>query len=101
MAEHNRIIGAGNMPPNLHHKHKELKRLHRAFDPTCGFYLARAVVGNTAGLTPGTLHHVAGINFPAEMLELVDPQTQAPPVYVAGFDDVEIVARNDNPVQPR
>ena len=79
----------------------ELKRLHRAFDPMCGFYLARALPGNQAGLPPGSVHHVAGIHFMAEMLELVDPQTQAPPVYVAGFDDVEIVARNDNPVQPR
>ena len=78
----------------------ELKRLHRAFDPMCSFYLARALPGNQAGLPPGSVHHVAGIQFMAEMLELVDPKTQQPPVYCAAFSDVEIVGRQDNPNQP-
>ena len=77
-----------------------LKRLHRAFDPTCAHYLVRALPNNAAGLAPGSLHHLAGLNWMAEMVELVDAQTQEPPVYVAGFADVEVVARKDNPEQP-
>ena len=96
MSEINRLNGAGNRPLS---PMKKLEKLHRAFDPTCGFYLARALPGNTAGLPAGSLHHVAGINWMAEMLELIDPQTQAPPVYMAAFEDVEIVGRNDNPDQ--
>ena len=101
MTDMNRLNGLGNMRPAKPLKPgASLKRLHRAFDPTCGHYLARALPGNNAGLPPGTLHHVAGINWPAEMLELVHPETQEPPVYVAGFADVEIVLRADNPEQP-
>jgi len=72
---------------------KKLKRLHRAFDPTCAYFLARALPDNRAGLPAGSLHHVAGMNWMAELLELVDPDTQQPPVYCAGFGDVELVAR--------
>ncbi len=79
---------------------KTVKRLHRAFDPMCAFYLARALPGNQAGLEPGSLHHIAGMNWMAEMVELIDPNTQEPPVYVAQFSDIEVVARNDNPEQP-
>ena len=72
---------------------RSLKRLHPAFDPSQAFYLARALPGNSAGLPAGSLHHVAGIHFMAEMIELVDPHTQQPPVYAAKFEDVEIVGR--------
>ena len=103
MSDTNRLNGLGNMrpaKPNLIKPGQTLKRLHRAFDPTCAFYLAKALPGNRAGLPPGSLHHVAGMNFMAEMVELVHPETQRPPVYFAGFADVEIVARNDNPKAP-
>ena len=79
---------------------ESLKRLHRAFDPMCAFYLVRALPGNAAGLVPGSLHHLAGMNWMAELVELVEPENQQPPVYVAAFSDVEIVARQDNPEQP-
>ena len=74
---------------------RSLKRLARPFDPTCGFYLARALPGNSANLTPGSLHHIAGMNWMAERVELCDPHTQRPPVYMADFDDIEVVGRND------
>ena len=98
MSEHNRLNGMGNMPPAKLMRIKpgqSLKRLHKAFDPTCAVFLARALPGNSAGLPAGSLHHVAGINWMAEMLELIHPQTQEPPVYVAGFGDVEIVGRQE------
>ena len=103
MSEINRLNGLGNMrpaKPKLIKPGESLKRLHRAFDPTCAFYLVRALPNNSAGLPPGSLHHLAGMNWMAEMVELLNPHTQEPPVYVAGFDDVEMVARNDNPEQP-
>lgn len=79
MAETNRINGLmGGMEMAV------LKRLHRAFDPTCAYFLART-------LADQKLHQVV----------LCDPQTQAPPTYMAEFADLEIVARNDNPEQPR
>ena len=68
--------------------------MHKAFDPTKAYFLARALPGNQAGLAPGSLHHVAGMHWMAQMLELVEPIHQQPPVYVAGFDDVELVGRN-------
>ena len=98
MSDLNRLNGAGNMPtpkPTRIKPDAVLKPLHGAFDPTNFFYLARAKKGNDAGLPPGSLHHVAGINFQAQMVELIDPQTQEPPVYIARFEDVEIVGRND------
>ncbi len=94
----NRLNGLGNMrpaKPNLIRPGQSLKRLHRAFDPTCAHYLVRALPGNEAGLPPGSLHHVAGMNWMAEMVELVNPHTQEPPVYVAGFNYVEVVARQE------
>jgi len=96
-------LGMGNLRPAKPKPIKpgqSLKRLHRAFDPTCAHFLARALPGNTAGLPAGSLHHVAGLNWMAEMLELVHPVTQEPPVYAAAFGDVEIVGRQDNPEQP-
>jgi hypothetical protein len=72
---------------------KVLKRLHRAFDPTCGFYLARTRVDQK-------LHHVVAINWMTEEVVLCDPETQAPPTSLVAFDAVEIVARKDNPEQP-
>jgi len=99
----NRLNGLGNMPPAKPTRIRpgeSLKPLHRAFDPTCAFFLVRARPGNQAGLPPGSLHHLAGLNWMAQMVELVHPETQEPPVYVANFSDVEIVARNDNPEQP-
>ena len=105
MSEINRLngLGGGNLRPakrKLIKPGDSLKRLHRAFDPTCAYYLVRALPGNAAGLPPGSLHHLAGLNWMAEMVELVHPETQQPPVYAAAFSDVEIVARNDNPEQP-
>lgn len=94
MSDKNRLKFNGHPQP-------EFNRIHRGFDPTCAHYLARALPGNQAGLPPGSLHHVAGMNWMAQMFELIHPETQEPPVYVATFDDVEIVARKDNPEQPR
>ena len=99
MTEMNRLNGLGNMPPAKPMRIKPgmvLKRLHRAFDPTCAYYLARALPNNSAGLPPGSLHHVAGMNWMAEMVTLVHPETQLPPVYAASFDDVEMVGRQEN-----
>jgi hypothetical protein len=101
---HNRLNGLGNMPPAKPTQIKPgavLKPLHSAFDPTQHFYLVRAKRDNQAGLTPGSLHHVAGMNFMAELMELIDPVTQEPPVYVARFEDVEIVARNQRDAGPK
>ena len=101
--QHNRLNGAGNMPtpkPTRIKPGAVLKPLHHAFDPMNFFYLARAVKDNQAGLPPGSLHHVAGMNFMAQMVELIDPETQEPPIYVARFEDVEIVARNQRDAGP-
>lgn len=67
--------------------------LEAAANPMWNQYLVQALPGNAAGLKPGSLHHVAGIHFMAEMCELIDPQTQQPPVYFAKFSDVRIVRR--------
>lgn len=87
MSDKNRITALPRNPDI------NLKRLHPAFDPMVRRYLARALPDNQAGLPPGSVHHVAGMNWMAEMVELIDPHTQEPPVYVAAFTDVEIVAQ--------